>query len=151
MKAREFIQQIENTLADIHEITGANDADIDAVLKSGDMWLGSVQSNVIGVYNDDNTEILIEIICEEVKRKNDADKCRDCKFNNNGFNSDKQIAIIWSIEDVQSYRPDLNDEQAMEVLRFAEAKHDADFGVTWDVIIFWANELYPETEEEDNE
>lgn len=58
-------------------------------------------------------------------------------------NADNQIAIIWSIEDVQQERPDLSDEQAMEVLKKVKDKHDATIGVNWDVLRNWADELYP--------
>jgi hypothetical protein len=43
----------------------------------------------------------------------------------------KQIAAIWSIEDVQEVRPDLNEEQAWQVLQAVERCHDAEFGITW--------------------
>lgn len=43
----------------------------------------------------------------------------------------KQIAIVWSVEDVQEVRPDLTDEQAWEVLQAVERQHDATIGITW--------------------
>ena len=43
----------------------------------------------------------------------------------------KQIAIVWSVEDVQEVRPDLSDEQAWQVLQFVERKHDAEMGINW--------------------
>ena len=55
----------------------------------------------------------------------------------------RQIAIIWGIEDVQKNRPDLTDEQAFEVLEQVVNKHDADIGISWDTLKAWANELYP--------
>jgi len=61
----------------------------------------------------------------------------------NDFNPQRQIAIIWSIEDVQSIRPDLSDDQSMEVLRTAEDKHDASLGISWDTLEIWADYLYP--------
>lgn len=45
-----------------------------------------------------------------------------------------QIAVIWSVEDVQSLDDSLTDEQAMKVLEFAKNKHDAEIGINWDVL-----------------
>lgn len=56
----------------------------------------------------------------------------------------KQISIVWSVEDVQEIRPDLNDEQAYRVLQKVEEYHDADIGVNWDTLSCWADELFPE-------
>jgi hypothetical protein len=67
----------------------------------------------------------------------------------NNFNPDRQIAIIWDIADVQSLRPDLNDDEAMDVLYAVDNKHDASIGVNWDVIQYWADTIYPQGE--DNE
>jgi len=64
------------------------------------------------------------------------------------FNSERQIEIVWSVEDVQEVRPDLDDEQSMEVLYRVLKKHDASIGVSWDVIEFWADELYPEGQDD---
>ena len=61
----------------------------------------------------------------------------------NNFNPERQIAIIWSIEDVKSIRPDLSDDECMEVLWMVQNKHDASLGVTWDTLDFWAYYLYP--------
>lgn len=46
----------------------------------------------------------------------------------------RQIAVIWSIEDVQEIRPDLTDEQAWVVLQAACRYHDATIGINWDVL-----------------
>jgi hypothetical protein len=62
----------------------------------------------------------------------------------------KQIAVIWSIEDVHDIRPDLNDEQAWQVLQQADSKLDASIGITWDILEYHANDLFgaaPETAE----
>ena len=67
------------------------------------------------------------------------------------FNPRKQIAIIWSIEDVQMIRPDLSDKQAMEVLEFIKNKHDATLGITWETLKIAAEHLYPITNELDDE
>lgn len=44
------------------------------------------------------------------------------------------IAHIWSVDDVQSVRPDLNDDQAWEVLLGVEKCLDCSFGITWEII-----------------
>jgi hypothetical protein len=58
---------------------------------------------------------------------------------------DSEIALIWSIEDVQCeyVRPDLSDEQALKVLQIARNKHDATVGVSWETLECWADELFP--------
>jgi hypothetical protein len=60
------------------------------------------------------------------------------------FNPYSQIAIIWSIEDVQGRRPDLSDEQSMQVLLQCERHHDAEIGINWDVIEATAQDMYPQ-------
>ena len=57
------------------------------------------------------------------------------------------IAIIWSIQDVKTMRPDLTDEQCMDVLETVEHWHDASVGVRWDTLEIWAEELSPSTPE----
>ncbi len=64
------------------------------------------------------------------------------------YNENNSISIVWSIEDVKGIRPDLNDDQCMKVLRMVEDKHDATFGVNWDMIEDWADHLYPWEESE---
>lgn len=56
----------------------------------------------------------------------------------------REITVTWCIEDVQEERPDLTDEQASEVLRLVEHKHDANIGINWDFIRYMADHLYPE-------
>ena len=60
------------------------------------------------------------------------------------FDPDRQIAIIWSVEDVQTIRMDLSDEQAMNVLLEVKRTHDCNVGVHWDTLRYWADELYPQ-------
>lgn len=54
-----------------------------------------------------------------------------------------EILIIWSTEDVLTIRPDLTHVEAFRVLRKVKAQHDANIGVTWKVLNFWADTLYP--------
>lgn len=58
--------------------------------------------------------------------------------------NEDSISIVWSIDDVKDVRPDLDDEQAMEVLGFVKDKHDATIGITWDTLEYAADHLYPE-------
>lgn len=60
----------------------------------------------------------------------------------------KRIAIFWDCADVQSLRPDLNDDQAYEVLLAAKKHHDASEGINWDVLSLHADNLFPEPVEE---
>jgi hypothetical protein len=55
----------------------------------------------------------------------------------------KKISIVWHIEDVQSIRPDLNDEQASIVLQHLKINHDANTGINWETIETVADILYP--------
>ena len=55
----------------------------------------------------------------------------------------REVAIVWSIEDVQEVRPDLNDDQAWEVLQRCCKVHDCNNGFTWLLIEFVADDLYP--------
>ena len=55
-----------------------------------------------------------------------------------------QIAIIWSVEDVMMHCEWLTEEQALEVLHYLDNKHDANIGVNWETIHYWAEYLFPE-------
>ena len=54
------------------------------------------------------------------------------------------IAITWSVEDVKSVCPHLNDGQARKVLYTVAEKHDATIGVNWDTLKITADCLFPE-------
>jgi hypothetical protein len=56
-----------------------------------------------------------------------------------------QVAIVWAIEDVQHVRPDLNRDQAWEVLERCRDKHDCEWGFTWTYIQVVADLLFPES------
>jgi len=55
---------------------------------------------------------------------------------------DKCIRIEWRASDVQAERPDLTEAQCMEVLNSVKNKHDANHGVTWDIIRGHADMLF---------
>lgn len=59
------------------------------------------------------------------------------------YNPATQIAIIWSIEDVKSIRPDLSNEQALAVLHKAKDNHDAKIGINWTALEIWADLEFP--------
>jgi hypothetical protein len=62
----------------------------------------------------------------------------------------RQIAHIWSIEDVQQVRPDLDDDQAWKVLQDVDRHKDAELGITWLTLDLAAEHLFggaPETDE----
>jgi hypothetical protein len=61
----------------------------------------------------------------------------------NYFHERRLVAIIWCTEDVQGRRPDLTDDQAWEVLKRCERGHDCNYGVTWDLIDWVAEEMFP--------
>jgi hypothetical protein len=53
------------------------------------------------------------------------------------------LASIWHVEDVQSVRPGLTDEQCREVLRQCGRHHDAEIGINWIVLSTVADDLFP--------
>ena len=61
------------------------------------------------------------------------------------------IAVEWCVEDIQSFRPDLTDKQAGEVLQAADRCHNAEVGINWDVLRFHADGLFPEEDEDSNQ
>jgi hypothetical protein len=61
----------------------------------------------------------------------------------------RQVAVIWSIEDVQELRPDLDGEQAWRVLKECERVHDCSVGFTWDLIDSVADDLFPQAPAEE--
>ena len=51
----------------------------------------------------------------------------------------------WNVDDVFNQRPDLNHEQACEVLALIADNFDANIGINWYVIDYAAEYLYSET------
>ena len=54
------------------------------------------------------------------------------------------IHSTWHIEDVKEIARDLTDEQCRKVLELAEYNHDADVGISWDVLRVYANTVREE-------
>jgi hypothetical protein len=50
------------------------------------------------------------------------------------FDASRQVAIFWDIGDVLSVRPDLTDDQCLEVLHKVKRNHDCERGINWSVI-----------------
>ena len=61
------------------------------------------------------------------------------------------VASLWHTDDVKNVRPDLTDEQSMQVLERCIDKHDAEIGISWDVIRCHADMLFPEPEEQEGQ
>lgn len=62
----------------------------------------------------------------------------------------RRIALVWSVEDVLHERPDLTAEQAWKVLQEVAHGHDAEYGVSWGTLVWYADNLFgkaPETDE----
>ena len=55
----------------------------------------------------------------------------------------KEIVTTWCVDDVQTVRADLTDEQAFEVLCRVDHYFDAEYGVNWDTLKITADDLYP--------
>jgi hypothetical protein len=53
------------------------------------------------------------------------------------------ILIKWTIDDVMEIRPDLNDDQCIDILEYAEKNHDANLGINWESLREIANKLFP--------
>jgi hypothetical protein len=66
----------------------------------------------------------------------------------------RQIAHVWSIEDVQGVRHDLSEDQCWEVLQFTDSTKDAELGITWLTLKMAAEHLFgdaPETNQAEEE
>jgi hypothetical protein len=63
-------------------------------------------------------------------------------------NHEYHITLKWYVEDVHRVRPDLDDRQAREVLRYIRDNHSADVGVNWYVIECAASDLFPTKDDE---
>ena len=57
----------------------------------------------------------------------------------------RQVAVVWSIEDVLGIRPDLNPEQAWDVLTACRDQHDCEWGFTRTFLKDIADELFPKS------
>jgi hypothetical protein len=62
----------------------------------------------------------------------------------------RQIALIWGVEDVREVRPDLSDEQCWEVLQQVDHHKEAELGINWETLEFFAEELFGDAPETDD-
>lgn len=56
------------------------------------------------------------------------------------------ITIEWSAGDVKEQCQWLTNEQAVDVLQAMKNNHDACVGISWDVIFYTAQAMYPQGE-----
>jgi hypothetical protein len=64
----------------------------------------------------------------------------------------EQIEIVWTVDDVLGLSPTsggrtysdlgMTRQEAAKVLNEVKRTHDANYGVTWDTLLFWAQELF---------
>jgi hypothetical protein len=52
------------------------------------------------------------------------------------------VSFHWSVDDVLSHRPKLTRSEALEVLHVCKKCHNAEIGISWDIIGYWADELF---------
>jgi hypothetical protein len=63
------------------------------------------------------------------------------------LNTQREIAVVWEVDDVLVLRPDLTDDQAWQVLQHAKRHHDAGIGLNWESIEAAAESIFgPEPE-----
>ena len=67
-----------------------------------------------------------------------------------GYDDTNSIAIVWEIDDIRNIRPDLTDDECMEVLGYIDRKHDATLGITYDTLEWHCDYLFPVKEEASN-
>jgi hypothetical protein len=66
------------------------------------------------------------------------------------LDTNREIAVIWEVDDVLVLRPELTDDQAWQVLQHAKRHHDAGIGLNWESLEAAAEALYgPEPETSD--
>jgi hypothetical protein len=54
----------------------------------------------------------------------------------------RQVAVIWEVDDVLVLRPELTDDEAWAVLQYAHQYHDAGIGLNWESIESAAESLF---------
>ncbi len=63
----------------------------------------------------------------------------------------REVAIVWSTEDVLGVRPQLTEDQAWDVLGRCERIHDCNYGITWALLESVADDMYPASAANDKE
>ena len=59
------------------------------------------------------------------------------------YDTEDEIFISWTTEDVRELRPELTDKQCRKVLHKVRDDHDANLGISWDVIENVSYDMYP--------
>ena len=54
---------------------------------------------------------------------------------------DFSITISWNIKDVKSLDETLTTDQCIEVLEKAENNHDANYGISWDILSWYIDDV----------
>ncbi|MEQ8694155.1 MAG: hypothetical protein RIC85_02365 [Gammaproteobacteria bacterium] len=63
----------------------------------------------------------------------------------------RQIAVLWTTDDVLEMREDLNEQQAWQVLQYCNEAYDRRVGFGWPFIDLVASDLFPEPQEGDGQ
>ena len=79
---------------------------------------------------------------EELAESSDWEKWR--KEVNKIPKDRRVLKVPWHIDDVHNIREDLTAEQCAEGLEAVSDNYDAEVGVNWDVISWYAEDLFPE-------
>jgi len=104
-------------------------------------WRGDVYEPLLREAIKQHRQQLSEGDCQHAKSGNDIHEL---------LVKSRQIAAIWSIEDVQSIRPDLSEEQAWEVLQRVDRHQDSELGITWLTLGTAAKDLFDDAPHTDN-
>tara|TARA_R110000868_G_scaffold34728_1_gene125168 strand:+ start:1568 stop:1948 length:381 start_codon:yes stop_codon:yes gene_type:complete len=75
---------------------------------------------------------------------------RPISFADNTWDSNSEIAIIWSIEDIQESNNNLTNEQAFDVLTTLDRYHDYSYGISWDTVADTITNMYPDVEHDED-
>ena len=70
-----------------------------------------------------------------------ANKRRGAKHGNMDKKLPDEISIKWCLEDVKSVAEDLTNDECRQVLQLLVSEHDAEVGVNWDTIRYWAGQV----------
>ena len=57
---------------------------------------------------------------------------------------DYKITISWNVEDVLSLDDTLTTDQCIDVLEKAENNHDANYGISWDTLSWYIDDVKEE-------
>jgi hypothetical protein len=105
----------------------------------------SFEFNVtFSVFAETEEEAESILLAELTTREDPADRISAGPIKNSDY-----LIDVWNYEDVLSVRPDLDEEQAKEVLYRVGCSRDANYGICWDTLTDTAESMYPEPEDEE--